>query len=384
VITDADHDGSQEIVIEDPNRGALVVFENDGDDVYVETASELLPDGVSFTYGVGSDIDGDGRSEILVGRSISEGSAVLAYESTGDDAYELSWIETMIPWVSVQFVVDAGDLDGDGKAEFLAGGVTPVPLTAYLHVFEAIADNEFEIVSTFQRPSANEGYSDAVVADVDGDGKREIVFSTTWKVTILENVGDNLWSEIWAADWDSDGVGPVVRLGAGDHDGDGKEEIIFRQNGFFGDTGVWEIHPAFQADLDSDDVVDAIDNCPITANPNQEDADGDAVGDLCDNCIYGPNPAQGPAIFGQDVVADDSQTFSWPVAADVVFVKGSLAGVSSYVVDLVDSVALTNDLTDSSVPASGAGFFYLVRPDCAVGSWQTSLRAEPERDLALP
>ena len=72
------------------------------------------------------------------------------------------------------------------------------------------------------------------------------------------------------------------------------------------------------------------------------------------------------------------------VAADVVYVKGNLSDVSSYVVDLMDSIALTNDLTDSSVPASGAGFYYLVRPDCAVGSWQTSLGAEPGRDLVLP
>ncbi len=131
-------------------------------------------------------------------------------------------------------------------------------------------------------------------------------------------------------------------------------------------------------------IQTSIDNCPDVANPGQEDADNDAVGDVCDNCIYGPNPAQGAAIFGQDVVAEDQQTFSWPVAADVVYVKGNLTNVSTYTVDLVDSIALTSELTDSSVPASGAGFYYLVRPDCGVGSWQTSLGAEPGRDLVLP
>ncbi len=96
-----------------------------------------------------------------------------------------------------------------------------------------------------------------------------------------------------------------------------------------------------------------------------------------------PSGLSRPAIFGQDVVAVDSQTFSWPVAADVLFVKGNLADVSDYVIDLVDSIALTNDLTDSSEPVSGAGFYYLVRPDCVVGSWQTSLGAEPGRGLVL-
>jgi len=63
---------------------------------------------------------------------------------------------------------------------------------------------------------------------------------------------------------------------------------------------------------------------------------------------------------------------------------GDLAAVSTYMVDVVDSLALANSLTDSSVPANGAGFFYLVRPRCPLGSWQTSLGAEPGRDEALP
>ena len=64
--------------------------------------------------------------------------------------------------------------------------------------------------------------------------------------------------------------------------------------------------------------------------------------------------------------------------------SSDLADVSTYTVDLVESIALTDNLTDSSEPLSGAGFYYLVKPDCGVGSWQTSLGAEPERDLALP
>ena len=47
-------------------------------------------------------------------------------------------------------------------------------------------------------------------------------------------------------------------------------------------------------------------------------------------------------------------------------------------------LALTDNLTDPSEPISGAGFYYLVRPDCLVGSWQTTLGAEPGRDAALP
>ena len=197
---------------------------------------------------------------------------------------------------------------------------------------------------------------------------------------IHENTGDNAWAEIW-----SGSGGSIQAIGAGDHDQDGKDEIIFRegsiQNGF---TGVWEIEQIYAADADHDGHVNVVDNCPMQPNPGQEDADADGVGDLCDNCIYGPNPTQGAAPFGQDIVAEDLQTFAWPIAAEVVYVKGDLAAVSIYETDVVDSLALTTSLADSSVPASGAGFYYLVRPDCLVGSWQTTIGAEPGRDAALP
>jgi hypothetical protein len=45
-------------------------------------------------------------------------------------------------------------------------------------------------------------------------------------------------------------------------------------------------------DSDGDGIIDQLDNCPFTSNPNQEDADGDGVGDACDNCPSVANPDQ--------------------------------------------------------------------------------------------
>ena len=45
-------------------------------------------------------------------------------------------------------------------------------------------------------------------------------------------------------------------------------------------------------DLDSDEVPNDMDNCPVAYNPDQEDGDGDDIGDVCDNCPNESNPTQ--------------------------------------------------------------------------------------------
>ncbi len=45
-------------------------------------------------------------------------------------------------------------------------------------------------------------------------------------------------------------------------------------------------------DKDNDGVLDGIDNCPGTFNPDQRDRDKDGVGDACDNCPTVYNPSQ--------------------------------------------------------------------------------------------
>ncbi len=145
-----------------------------------------------------------------------------------------------------------------------------------------------------------------------------------------------------------------------------------------------------QEDLDADGVGDVCDNCPAAFNPDQDggDRDGDGVGDVCDNCPDGVNPAQGPATFGQTVLFESPGVFGWADRVLVGIVQGNVAGVGGYVTEnFVEFATAARAVQVSSDPAPGEGWFYLVRLGsgvCSQPSWQTSLGAEPQRDVDLP
>jgi hypothetical protein len=76
-------------------------------------------------------------------------------------------------------------------------------------------------------------------------------------------------------------------------------------------------------DADADGVVDASDNCPGKANPDQHDEDADAIGDVCDPCphlsgtaIDGDGDGVGDACDPQPSVAKQRIKFFDPFTSD--------------------------------------------------------------------
>lgn len=114
----------------------------------------------------------------------------------------------------------------------------------------------------------------------------------------------------------------------------------------------------------------------------QLDSDADTVINAADNCPFIANPAQVPLIFGQTVLSVSNTTFAWTTPADVRFVRGPLERVDVLTVDATGTLPGATSYSDSGVPPLGAGRYYLFAPDCAGRSYQTTLGAEPNRDLA--
>jgi len=68
-------------------------------------------------------------------------------------------------------------------------------------------------------------------------------------------------------------------------------------------------------DTDSDGIIDAIDNCPLVANPDQVDSDGDKIGDACDGCPNDPLKTA-PGVCGCGVADTDSDGDGSPDCID--------------------------------------------------------------------
>lgn len=59
-----------------------------------------------------------------------------------------------------------------------------------------------------------------------------------------------------------------------------------------GDYDLFAVKYNCRPDIDDDGVLNEIDNCISTGNPDQADGDGDGVGNACDNCPNGSNADQ--------------------------------------------------------------------------------------------
>jgi cysteine-rich repeat protein len=125
-----------------------------------------------------------------------------------------------------------------------------------------------------------------------------------------------------------------------------------------------------------------VDNVSVTVNTSEGCDDGnndpdDGCQSFCRPCPVGP--------FGQTVRASSKTEFAWPTPADISFVHGDLADISSWLFTASGTELYRTTFSAPETPAAYVGLYWLFRFDCPGADWTSGGPAEfGNRDALLP
>ncbi|MBI1862937.1 VCBS repeat-containing protein [Candidatus Microgenomates bacterium] len=214
-VADIDMDGRADGVL----GGSSLVWYSGGENFAKHTIrSGVIFEQYTTNMAVG-DVDGDGDTDVIAPDGAGQGN-VLWFENpklsppsgkTSDPKIEANWVQhTVGTHGSYAHTVEAGDLNGDGRADIVTSG------NGSGHVWLFQGKDSFRNIDITAQSNAG-----VRPADINRDGKLDLVFSSGW----LQNNGDG-------SSFTTHSVNGFQgeEVGAGDLNGDGKLDIIGSSN----------------------------------------------------------------------------------------------------------------------------------------------------------
>ena len=186
ILADIDGDGTKEIGFKSGSRDeyngvlskGLVFYENNGKLIEnsIITDSSFLSESRNYNSPIASDLDGDGKPEIILSAVLDDRKFVPEVEMFNTGNPEKSWKRDVFgsPFVNRH---QTADIDGDGKLEVIA-----TTSRGLIYAFNSNGD----VLPGFPISVFDRIISAAALDDVDGDGNMEIFVSNGEKIYAFE------------------------------------------------------------------------------------------------------------------------------------------------------------------------------------------------------
>jgi hypothetical protein len=254
-VADVNGDGKPDLVLAnycattfgDCSNGASVgVLLGDGDGTF-QTAVPYSSGGVEAYSIAVADVNGDGKPDLLVlnwcaDSSCETGSSVGVLLGNGDGTFQ-----TAVPYNSGGFnapSIAVADVNGDGKPDLLVANNVVINNNSYysaVNVLLGNGDGTFQTAVPYN--SGGNGSTSVAVADVNGDGKPDLLVTNycdngcqnnTGVVSVLLGNGDGTFQT--AVPYNSGGY-DANSVSVADTNGDGKPDLLVANICTSGDDG---------------------------------------------------------------------------------------------------------------------------------------------------
>jgi hypothetical protein len=239
---DFDGDGKIDLITTETSAAKIFVYRNLGSSAPVSTASfaaaQTLPaltsipggGGASMAEMIVADIDSDGKPDVVASVSGVSSGFYAVYRNTSTVG-TISFANPLFfgyPYYSA-LIMTGGDLDGDGRIDLMGVTGTGPSNIYYCQNLSTPGNIDFSYGLTFSFPGIG-SYSDIITADLNGDGKPEIIAPhyNGFPIQVFEN-NSTLGNIVMKAPFDySPGTSLFdARITAGDLDGDGKIDLAW-------------------------------------------------------------------------------------------------------------------------------------------------------------
>jgi hypothetical protein len=223
-ITDVDADGQLDIVALNTGYGVFGVFFNRGNRGAVSFNGHYnFITGASPRAVSSADFDGDGKRDLALA-NLNSGT-VSIFKNTGLPEYQVFNDKHDEVTGSSPGDLAIADLDGDGRVDIAV--VNTVSSTVSILINTSSPGSLSFVKEDF--PTGGTAYTSLVIADMDNDGRNDVVIANNSNITILRNTS-SLGDPDFTTKQNFSAGSAVTDLAQGDFDKDGKIDIAMISN----------------------------------------------------------------------------------------------------------------------------------------------------------